>query len=167
MRSRTGTGQHSAAAGFDGAADLQERPDRRLPLVTAGAFAVVVAFQVALVAGAPWGAAAYGGADRGHLPGELRVASGVQALFWLFAALTALARGGLPSPIPYAFSRRAMWVLTTLLVVGTILNAASSSPWERYGWAPFILALAALSLRLARTKEDPVRDRTSDRSRPA
>jgi hypothetical protein len=128
------------------------RHDRRLmTLATAGAFAVVVAFQLALVAGAPWGAAAYGGADTGRLPSELRVASGVQALFWVFAAMVALSRGGLTSPVPYALSRWVMWVLTALLVVGAVMNAASSSPWERYGWAPFILALAALSLRLARS----------------
>ena len=41
--------------------------------VAAGLFLVVAAFQVALAAGAPWGAAAMGGANPGVLPDELRV----------------------------------------------------------------------------------------------
>jgi len=37
------------------------------------------------------------------------------------------------------------------LIAGTVTNAASSSSWERFGWAPFVPALAILSLRLARS----------------
>ena len=133
-------------------ADQEHRRARRLTLATAGAFAVIVSFQIALVAGAPWGTAAYGGAETGRLPNELRVASAVQACIWLLAALTALSRGGLTSPVPYTFSRPGMWALTALLAIGAVMNAASSSPWERYGWAPFILALSILSMRLARSR---------------
>jgi hypothetical protein len=133
-------------------ADQQHRRARRLTLVTAGAFAVVVAFQLALVGGAPWGSAAYGGAETGRLPSELRVASAVQAFIWILAALTALSRGGLTSPVPYTFSRPGMWVLTALLAIGAVMNAASPSPWERYAWAPFILVLCILSTRLARSR---------------
>jgi hypothetical protein len=132
-------------------ADQQHRRARRLTLATAGAFAVVVGFQLALVAGAPWGSAAYGGAETGRLPGELRVASAIQAFIWILAALTALSRGGLASPVPYTFSRPGMWALTALLAIGAVMNAASPSPWERYAWAPFILVLCLLSMRLARS----------------
>jgi hypothetical protein len=31
------------------------------------------------------------------------------------------------------------------------MNAASSSPWERFGWAPFTLALSILCVLLARS----------------
>jgi hypothetical protein len=55
------------------------------------------------------------------------------------------------SPISYAFSRRAIWALTVLLAAGAVMNAASSSPWERFGMAPFIVAMTALSWRLARS----------------
>jgi len=125
---------------------------RRLATLLGTGLGIVVAFELALAAGAPWGSAAYGGTDPGALSTELRIASVFVAEFWLFAALTALARGGVAaSPIGYAFSRRAMWGLTILLAAGTVMNAASSSPWERYGWAPFILGLTVLSWRLARS----------------
>ena len=39
--------------------------DRRLGRLSAAGFGVVVGFQLSLVAGAPWGAAAYGGAEHG------------------------------------------------------------------------------------------------------
>jgi hypothetical protein len=133
-------------------ADQQHRRARRLTLATAGSFGLVVVFQLALVAGAPWGSAAYGGAESGRLPGELRVASALQALIWILAGLTALSRGGLTSPVPYTFSRPGMWALTALLAIGAVMNAASPSPWERYAWAPFILVLCILSIRLARSR---------------
>jgi len=127
--------------------------ERRLALMVACGFAAVVGFQLALVAGAPWGSAAWGGSIPGQLPAELRVASAFSACFWLVATLTALSRGGIAaSPIPYTFSRRAMWGLTALLAVGAVMNAASSSRWERYGWTPFILGLTVLSLQLARAR---------------
>jgi hypothetical protein len=135
---------------------------RRLALVTAGGFAAVVAFQLALVAGAPWGSAAWGGTTPGRLPTELRTASAFAGCFYLAAALTALARGGVAaSAVPHTFSRRAMWALTAVLAVGTVLNAASPSRWERYGWAPFVMGLTILSLQLARS------GRPHDLPRPA
>ena len=50
-----------------------------------------------------------------------------------------------------SFSRRAIWVVTSVLAVGAVMNAASSSSWERFGWAPLLLVLAILSFRLARS----------------
>jgi hypothetical protein len=38
-----------------------------------------------------------------------------------------------------------MWALTALLAVGTVMNAASSSRWERFGWAPLVLGLTVVS----------------------
>jgi len=148
---QNGNRQRHGVSELDDPPDRQGRRDGRLALVVASGFGVVVAFQVALVAGAPWGAAAYGGANHGPLPAELRAASIVVGFFWLLAGLTALSRGGLASPIPYSFSRRAMWGLTVVLAIGFVMNAASSSPWERFGWAPFILGLAVGCLRLSRS----------------
>ncbi len=142
------------------ASDSRNGPDagdRRLALLLATGLITVVAFELALAAGAPWGSAAYGGGDPGRLSTELRIGSVFVAGFWLLAALTALARGGVAaSPIPHAFSRRAVWGLTVLLAAGAVMNAASSSPWERFGWAPFIVGLTVLSWRLARS-HDPDR----------
>jgi len=62
---------------------------RPLAVVLACGLAVVVAFQVSLVAGAPWGAAAWGGSQPGQLPAGLRVASAFSAAFWLLGACQA------------------------------------------------------------------------------
>ncbi len=135
----------------------------RLAAVAAGGFAAIAAFELLLAAGAPWGSAAWGGVHPGRLPPELRVASAVVAGFWLLAALTALARGGVArSPVPYSFSRPGMWVLTALLAVGTVMNAASSSRWERFGWAPLILGLALVCLQLARSKNSEDEERLAE-----
>lgn len=140
--------QRRGVAEPDNPPDRRRHQDRRLALVIAVGFAIVGGFQLALVAGAPWGAAAYGGANPGPLPMGLRAASVLAALFWLLAGLTALARGGLASPVPQSFSRRALRVLTGVLAIGFVMNVASSSPWERFGWAPLTLGLTVGSLRL-------------------
>lgn len=133
-------------------AQHSEGGDRRLAWLLATGLAGVSVFQLCLAAGAPWGAAAWGGAEPGRLSAELRVASGFASCFWLLAALTALARAGVAtSPISYTFSRRGTWALTALLAVGTVMNAASQSRWERFGWAPVVLGLAVLSLQLSRS----------------
>jgi len=124
----------------------------QLAVVAAGGFAVVVLFQLALALGAPLGAAAWGGEHSGQLPSNLRVASAFSATFWSLAALTVLARGRIAlSPIPFSVSRWGTWALVGVLTVGTMANLASSSSWERFGWAPLVLALAVICFKLART----------------
>jgi hypothetical protein len=119
--------------------------------VLAAGFLVVASFQVALAVGAPFGRAAFGGANAGTLPLEFRLVSAFAAGFWGLAALHALSRGRLPRRFPRLGNGRATWVLAGLLAVGTLMNAASSSPWERFGWAPYTLALAILTVVLARS----------------
>ncbi len=129
-----------------------EHGARRTAALLATGLAAVTVFQLCLAAGAPWGAAAWGGADPGQLSAELRVASAFAACFWLLAAFTALARGGMAaSPVPYALSRYGTWALTALLAIGAVMNAASQSRWERFGWAPIVFVLAILSLQLSRS----------------
>jgi hypothetical protein len=127
---------------------------RRVAGVAAGGFLVVAAFQVALALGAPFGRAAFGGAHAGRLPPDLRLASALAAALLLLAAVHALSRGGFTSRFPRAGSRRFSWVLLGVTVVETLMNAASSSPWERFGWAPYTLVLATLCLVLARSGRD-------------
>jgi hypothetical protein len=122
--------------------------------VVAGGFLVVSCFQVALALGAPFGDAAFGGAHTGRLPSGYRLVSTGAAAFWLLAALHALSRGGTLTRCPRAGDRRFTWVLVGLTAVGALMNAASSSPWERFGWAPYTLALAILCLVLARSGRD-------------
>lgn len=55
----------------------------------------VVSFQVALAAGAPWGAYAMGGAFQGQFPPTLRIAALVQAALIAGMAAVVLSRAGL------------------------------------------------------------------------
>ncbi|MEP7762528.1 hypothetical protein [Sanguibacter sp. 25GB23B1] len=123
---------------------------RGLAQAAAAGFGIVVAFQVAVAAGAPLGDAAWSGAHSGVLPDELRVASSVSAVVWLLAAVVVLARGGMGVPLPPRAALGGTRVILGILGVGAVMNAASSSPWERYGWAPFIVVLLVIVARLAR-----------------
>ncbi len=40
--------------------------------------------------------------------------------------------------------RRGAWIVVGVLTFGGLLNFASPSPWERFGWGPFSLILAGL-----------------------
>jgi hypothetical protein len=112
---------------------------------------MVAAFQAALTLGAPLGAAALGGSNVGTLPDDLRIVTAVSTLAWLGAALIVLARGGFAiAPIPSAVAQWGTWVLVAFLAVGTVLNLVSSSPWERFVWAPFSLTMLTLCVILAR-----------------
>jgi hypothetical protein len=111
----------------------------------------IALFQLALALGAPLGRAAWGGAQAGTLPAGLRVASGVAMLVWTAAALVVLRRGGLGMlAMPEAVARWGTWILVGLLLVGALMNIASSSAWERYCWGPYALTLAGLCLLTAR-----------------
>ena len=127
-------------------------PARRLAAVAAAGFLVVVTFEVALAFGAPFGAAAWGGENTGQLPLDLRIASAIAGAFWSLAALTVLSRGRFAvSPVPFSVSRWGTWALVGVLTLGTATNLASSSAWERFAWAPLVLTLAIVCLKLART----------------
>ena len=99
---------------------------------------VVVLFQVALAAGAPWGAAAYGGLaaqDDGTLPTRYRVASVGTAVFlvaalWLILAASAV----IPlTPLPERVLNVGIWVLAGLFALNTLGNLAGRHPVERWG----------------------------------
>lgn len=118
-------------------------------LATLG-FAIIAVFQAALALGAPLGRAAWGGGHEGRLPASLRRSSAVAVLVWVIAAVVILGRAGtrligLPDPV---FTWGA-WILGGVLVAGALMNFASSSPWERFGWGPLALVLAGLCLVVA------------------
>jgi hypothetical protein len=112
-------------------------------VVAATGFVLIAAFQAALALGVPWGRAAWGGAHT-HLPPRLRVASALAMVVWLLAALIVLDRGGLvATPLPRPMVAIGTPALAVLSGLGAVLNAASSSRYERYGWAPLAAILAA------------------------
>ena len=92
------------------------------------------------------------------MPGSFRLVTALTALVWLFATLIILARGGFTtSPLPRTVATWGTWVLVGLLGVATLLNFASSSPWERFGWGPFSLTMFALCIALARSRPPAAR----------
>ena len=132
-----------------------DRPvGRRVAVAVTLGCLTVAAFQAALTLGAPLGAAALGGANAGTLPDDLRIVTAVSTVAWLGAALIVLARGGFAlSPVPRPVAKWGAWVLVAFLGVGTVLNFASSSPWERFGWGPFSLTMLILCVILAAQQE--------------
>jgi hypothetical protein len=58
----------------------------------------VVAFQLALAAGAPWGSYAMGGAFPGRFPPVMRIAAIAQAALIVLQCLVVLSRAGLILP---------------------------------------------------------------------
>lgn len=118
-------------------------------VLAAAGFLVIAGFQLLLALGAPLGRAAWGGAVA-RLPSRLRVASGVAVVLWSVAALILLGRAGvLDVPLPPVVLDVGAWALVVLSGLGALVNVASSSPWERFGWGPLALALALLSLVVA------------------
>ena len=117
--------------------------------LAAAGFLVIAAFQFALARGAPLGRAAYGGRNA-ELSPALRRASAGAVVIWLLAAVVILGAGRvLAVPLPDVVVGIGPWVLVGLSFLGAIVNLASSSPWERFGWAPFSAALAVLSFIVA------------------
>ena len=94
-------------------------------------------FQIGLALGAPWGAASWGGANRGVLPTGFRIASGFAGLvLYPFLALVILRSAGVFETewLPGDGSVW-MWVLAAFFGLGTLANVASRSPSERW-WSP-------------------------------
>ncbi len=117
-------------------------------IAAAAGFFLLAAFQVALAFGAPWGRAAWGGANE-RLPTGLRIASIIAALFWTAAAVAMLARAGHEViPLP-TIGTWLPWALFGLLALGTLMNLVSRSRLERLIQTPVAATLAVLCLLVA------------------
>ena len=101
----------------------------------------VVAFQVALAAGAPWGAFAMGGAFPGQFPPSLRIAALVQAILLIALAAVVLARAGILLPRWSRVSRWLIWFVVAFAALSFVLNLITPSAGERAIWAPVGLLL--------------------------
>lgn len=107
---------------------------------------VVVAFQVALALGAPWGAYAMGGSMPGRLPLNGRVASLVQAAFLTFTALVVLSRAGLALQGMSSASHWLVWMVVGLLTLSLVGNLLSKSAGERKLWVPVLILMLMASV---------------------
>jgi hypothetical protein len=108
---------------------------------------LVMAFQLALIAGAPWGALTQGGAHEGALGPPGRLMAAVSVVVLAAFALGLLGRVGWG---PLAAHRRAAgilsWVAVAYGVVAIVANAATPSAAERLLWLPFSVLLLAAEL---------------------
>ena len=118
-------------------------------LVFAAVAGGVVAFQVALALGAPWGAYAMGGAYPGRFPPPLRVAAIVQGVLIGLLALIVLSAAGLVAPDLVASYSWLIWIPVAVSAVAVVLNAISRSAGERRIWVPVAAVLLVSSMVVA------------------
>ena len=118
-------------------------------LVFAFAAGGVVAFQLALALGAPWGRYAMGGAFPGRFPPPMRVAAVVQAILIALLAVAVLSAAGLVLPGLAAAAPWLVWVAVVVSAMAVVMNAISRSAGERRIWVPVASVLLVSSLLVA------------------
>ncbi len=120
-------------------------------IVYAVATAGVVAFQIALALGAPWGAYAMGGAVPGRFPPPMRVAALVQGALLAFLASVTLSRAGIAWPSLATTLPWLIWIVVAVAAISVVLNLSSRSAGERRIWVPVGLVLLVSSVTVALT----------------
>jgi hypothetical protein len=121
-------------------------------VLAATGFAGIALFQIALALGAPWGHAAWGGAEA-HLSTAQRIGSAVAAVIWTAAGLVVLGRAGfwrLGKSV--RLYRWGTWFLVALLGLSAVPNFASQSHWENFVLGPLSVLLAILCMIVARSR---------------
>jgi hypothetical protein len=118
-------------------------------IVYAAATGVVVAFQIALALGAPWGAYAMGGAYPGQFPPAMRAAALVQAGILLGFAGIVLSRAGITLQSWERVARWMIWVVVGFSALSLALNLITPSASERMLWSPVAFVLLVCSLLVA------------------
>lgn len=109
----------------------------------------IIAFQIALALGVPWGSYAMGGAFPGKFPPAMRLAAVVQAVILGLMAAVVLSHAGLSLPHWSQASTWLIWGVVTFAVVSIVLNAISPSAGERRIWVPVATVLFSSSLAVA------------------
>jgi hypothetical protein len=122
-------------------------------IAACGLLLLGAAFQLALSAGAPWAAAAFGGrASRpdGRLPSRYRATSLITALVLIAIGWLLLLRGGVVgSASENSALAVACWVFAVLFGVNTLGNLAGRHPLERWGMGALTACLTVLCVLLA------------------
>ena len=108
---------------------------------------IVIAFQLALVAGAPWGSVTQGGRVDGPLPVGARAVALASAV--LLAVFIHMVRARAASPPRFA---RAVWGVVAYCAVGVVANAITPSAAERALWLPVVSLMFVASLQVARAR---------------
>lgn len=110
-------------------------------LYAAGCLAIV-AFQVALIAGAPLGPWTQGGQNPGALPRAGRIVAALSIPVALFQGLAIVGAAGFPG---LDWPRWTGWVALFLTALSCVLNWITPSAPERAVWGPVILVMVALA----------------------
>lgn len=109
----------------------------------------VIAFQIALALGAPWGAYAMGGAFPGRYPPRMRVAAAGMAALLVLLVLIVLSSAGLIVVPLLSGLPSLIWLVVAFSAVSVVLNAASRSAGDRRIWVPVALVMLGSSLIVA------------------
>lgn len=110
---------------------------------------IVVIFQLALAAGAPWGHLAMGGKYPGKFPARMRFLSILNAAILLALGGVVGARAGLYLQELRDLSTWAIWVVVVFGSLSMVANLATSSKSERALWGPVSVVMAICSVIVA------------------
>ena len=112
--------------------------------------AIITIFQIALIAGAPWGEFAFGGRNKGTLPRNLRVGSAISCFLYLGIGGHFLAQIGVfPQLLESNLNTLANWSNVGIFSLALVMNTITPSKKERLLWAPVTLVLLASSVIIA------------------
>lgn len=111
--------------------------------------AIVIAFQIALAAGLPWGHLTWGGKFPGRLPAQMRGVAIFSAVLLALFALMIETRAGVLLSQWQPIARVLTWLVVAYCALGVIANAATSSRWERMIWLPVVFVMLVCSLIVA------------------
>ena len=112
--------------------------------------ALVTLFQIALIAGAPWGEYAFGGRHTGVLPRNLRIGSAISSFLYLGIAGHYLAQIGVfPQLLDANLNSIANWSIVGINLLALVMNTITPSKKERMIWAPVALILLGASILIA------------------
>lgn len=118
-------------------------------IITLVVLALLIAFQLALIAGAPIGHFAWGGQHR-VLPAKLRIGSVSSIAIYLLFAVFLLSKSGMWAIITHQPTLAiGLWIMTIYLFLGVLLNGISRSRPERLTMTPVALVLAICFLIVA------------------
>ena len=109
----------------------------------------VVAFQIALALGTPWGEYAMGGAFPGQYPPVLRAGAVLQAILLVGFTVVVLACAELIQVRWLRMARWLIWVVVAFFVISLVLNLITPSAGERALWVPVVSLLLICSLVVA------------------
>lgn len=111
--------------------------------------AFVVAFQLALVAGARWGEMTLGGRYKGALPKRMRIAALFSAMLLAGFVAIVLARAELALIGLRSLSSKLVWAVAAYCLMGSVLNYITPSKRERALWFPVVVAMLICCLCVA------------------